>query len=622
MLLRLAAAIIVCIIFTVLFIWWLQVNVTRPIQKLEGAVSEFAAISHLKKSPEELVLNVPELHSGNEVESLSNAVAKMGNDIRDYAQSLEDARAAQSRQSVTLSEALTAAEEANRAKTTFLSNMSHEIRTPMNAIIGLDNIALSDGDLPPTTRDYLEKIGVSAQHLLRIINDILDMSRIESGRMTIRNEEFSFAKTLEQVNTIISGQCREKGLTYNCRVVGEVDEYYIGDDMKLRQIIINILGNSVKFTPEGGEVDFIVERTARFDGKSTLRLIMKDNGIGMSKEFIPKIFDSFSQEESGSSIRYGSTGLGMSITKNLVELMSGNISVESEKGVGTEFTVTVTLRDSDRRSDQGDGLPPGEIDALIIDDDPDACEQAKHALEQSGVNCETALSGEEAIKMVKLRNARREPYSLILSDWRMPEPDGVETARRIRAIVGNDSAIIILTAYDRDDVADEAKRVGVDSVISKPVFAATVINEYRAAYRARNGVGEKKKAELKGRRLLVAEDVTINAEILNMLLQNRGMEADIAVNGQEAVDLFASHPEGYYDAILMDMRMPKMNGLEATGMIRSMDRADSKTIPIIALTANAFDEDVQRSLQAGLNAHLSKPVEPESLYDTLESLID
>ena len=267
-------------------------------------------------------------------------------------------------------------------------------------------------------------------------------------------------------------------------------------------------------------------------------------------------------------------------------------------------------------------MPPGEIDALIIDDDPDACEQAKHALEQSGVNCETALSGEEAIKMVKLRNARREPYSLILSDWRMPEQDGVETARRIRAIVGNDSAIIILTAYDRDDIAEEAKRVGVDSVISKPVFAATVINEYRAAYRARNGVGKKKKAELKGRRLLVAEDVTINAEILHMLLQNRGIEADIAVNGQEAVDLFASHPEGYYDAILMDMRMPKMNGLEATGMIRSMDRADSKTIPIIALTANAFDEDVQRSLQAGLNAHLSKPVEPESLYDTLESLID
>ena len=345
--------------------------------------------------------------------------------------------------------ALEAANQANVAKTAFLSSMSHEIRTPMNAIIGLGSIALKDPNLPDRTRDYLEKIGASAKHLLGLINDILDMSRIESGRLTIKNEEFSFSDMLEQINTMVSSQCRDRGLKYKCRVIGHVDDYYIGDNMKLKQVIINILGNAVKFTPVPGTVSFTVKCTAEFEGQSMFQFTMADTGIGMDKEYLPKIFEAFSQENEGSSNKYGSTGLGMAITKNIVELMNGNISVESEKGVGTTFTVNVTLRNSERKN----------------------------------------------------------------------------------------------------------------------------------------------------------------------------METDHAENGQIAVEMFSSSEINQYDAILMDVRMPVMDGLKATEAIRSLDRPDAKTVPIIAMTANAFDEDVQRSLQVGMNAHLSKPVEPERLYATLGELI-
>ena len=522
-----------------------------------------------------------------------------------------------------LSIALEEANQANKAKTAFLSNMSHEIRTPMNAIIGLDRIALNDPGISESTREHLEKIGLSAQHLLSIINDILDMSRIESGRMTVKNEEFSFAKLLAQVNTIISGQCRDKGIDYECHVKGAVDDYYIGDEMKLRQVMINILGNAVKFTPEGGSVTFVVETIARFNGKSTLRFAISDTGIGMSQDFLPRLFDAFSQEDSSRTNRYGSTGLGMAITKSIIELMNGTISVESEKHKGTTFTVTVTLIDCDHKSideDENDMLPH-ELCVLVIDDDPIACEHAQLVLGQVGVNCEKALSGAEGLQMAKVRHARRNPYDLILVDWRMPDMDGVETTRQIRAAVGSETPVIILTSYNWDDIADEAKSAGVDTFVAKPLFAEKVLDEFRAAFRKKNAKLVRETADLKGRRILLAEDVSVNAEIMIMVLSMREMEADHAENGRIAVEKFEEHEEGYYDAILMDMRMPEMDGLEATRRIRAMSRADAKSIPIIALTANAFDEDVQHSMQAGLNAHLSKPVEPDVLFETLEGLL-
>ena len=528
-------------------------------------------------------------------------------------------------QQQSLSDALASAEEASRAKTAFLSNMSHEIRTPMNAIIGLDNIALNDPDTPEKTKGYLEKIGDSADHLLGLINDILDMSRIESGRMTLKNEEFSFSKLLESINTMFSGQCDDKGLGYHCHINSPIDDYYIGDQMKLRQVLINILGNAVKFTPEGGQVELTVERTAQMDNHSTLQFKISDTGIGMSEDFLPHIFDTFAQEDSSTTNRYGSSGLGLAITKRIVERMNGSIEVASEKGKGSVFTVTVPLMDSVRKGAEGDPdeIHPQDMSVLIVDDDPVACQHGKLVLEKVGIASEIASSGAEAVEMVRLRQARRDPYNLILVDWQMPEMDGVETTRQIRSIVGNESAIIILTAYRWDDVLEEALEAGVDSFISKPLFAQNLIEEFRSALKRKNVTAKKTaaKADLTGRRILLAEDVAINAEIMAMVLQSKQMTSELAANGRIAVNMFSEHPAGYYDAILMDMRMPEMDGLEATRTIRAMDREDAKTIPIIALTANAFDEDVQRSMQAGLNAHLSKPVQPELLFETLEGLI-
>ena len=395
-----------------------------------------------------------------------------------------------------LVEALTLAEEASKAKTAFLSNMSHEIRTPMNAIIGLDTLALHDDSISDQTRDHLEKIGGSARHLLALINDILDMSRIESGHMVLKKEEFSFRDMLDQINSMVSTQCSDKGLQYECRVQGDVEESYLGDDMKLKEVLINILSNAVKFTDAPGNITMTVEKTAEFEERSTFRFCIRDTGIGMSKEYLPRIFEPFSQEDGSTKNKYGSTGLGMAITKSIVEMMNGTIRVESEKGVGTEFTVVVTLRNSSR-SDNG---------------------------------------GERT-------------------------------------------------------VASESQNK------------------------------EKKRADLAGRRVLVAEDIEMNAEIIMDVLEMEDVESDHAENGKIALEMFENSAPGTYAAILMDIRMPVMDGLEATAAIRKSKRADAKKIPIIALTANAFDEDVQRSLQAGMNAHLSKPIEPEHLYQTLGELI-
>ena len=562
------------------------------------------------------------LRMANVKDSEDDTVHAVGVGFTDIDEEMRDSLA----KNQALSDALKTAEEASKAKTTFLSSMSHEIRTPMNAIIGLDALALNEPDISDVIRDYLEKIGSSAQHLLSLINDILDMSRIESGRMVLKNEEFAFSKLIEQINVIFSGQCKEKGLNYNCRINGQLNDYYIGDSMKLRQVLINILGNAVKFTPSGGKVDLTVEKTRSFNGRSALQFKISDTGIGMKKEYLSKIFDAFSQEDSGATNKYGSSGLGMAITKSIVEMMNGDISVESEKNVGTTFTVSVTLLDSDRTlSDDSDltELRPQDMKALVVDDDPLACDQAKLVMSQVGIAVETVQSGSEAVEMVKLSNARQEPYNLIIVDWQMPEMDGVETARQIRSIIGNGTAVIILTAYNWDDIYEEATKAGVDSFISKPLFTENLLNEFKNVLKKKNQTDSvaTKKANLEGRHVLLAEDMEVNAQIMIQILLMRQIEADHAENGKIAVEMYENKPEGYYDAILMDMRMPEMDGLSATRAIRASSRSDAAAIPIIALTANAFDEDVQQSLQAGLNAHLSKPVEPAVLFETLEKLI-
>ena len=389
------------------------------------------------------------------------------------------------------------AEENSRAKSSFLSNMSHEIRTPMNAIIGLKNLALRDPDITPHTRDYLEKIGSSANHLLGLINDILDMSRIESGRVIVKEEEFSFEEFLNQINIIISGQCQDKHLKYDCNIIGEVEDYYIGDDLKLKQVLINILGNSVKFTDSPGNVMLTVEQISEMDETCRLQFVMQDTGIGMDPEFIPKLFENFSQEDISNTNKYGGSGLGMAISKNLVEMMDGDIEVESQKGKGTKFTVTVPL-------------------AKVIKDSS----EEKHI-----DNSEKPLSEKE-----------------------------------------------------------------IEDVLS-------------------------------GKRILIAEDVDQNAEILADILEIEDVLSERAPNGEEAVNMFSNSGEGFYSAILMDVRMPVMDGLDATKSIRKLEHPDAKTIPIIAMTANVFDEDVERSMEVGMDAHLSKPVEPDKLFETMARLI-
>jgi signal transduction histidine kinase len=351
-------------------------------------------------------------------------------------------------QSEILSEALKAAEGANLAKTAFLSNMSHEIRTPMNAIIGLDSLALRDETLSPSTREYLLKINGSAKHLLGLINDILDMSRIESGRLVLRKEEFSFSEMLEQINTMVMSQCSEKGLMFDCHITGSVDKYYIGDDMKLKQVLVNILSNAIKFTDVPGSVTLNIEKLNDYKGHSTLRFAIKDTGIGISKEFLPKVFDSFAQEDSTRKNKYGSTGLGLAITKNIVELMNGTITVNSEKGVGTEFVVVVTLKNCETPNDVIDDFTAKDMRVLVVDDDPIACEHARLVLDESGISADVCTSGEQALDMLEIRHAKHEPYNLVLLDWKMPEMDGIDVAKEIRKRYNNETTVIIMTAYN------------------------------------------------------------------------------------------------------------------------------------------------------------------------------
>ena len=522
-----------------------------------------------------------------------------------------------------LAEALDVAEQANVAKTAFLSNMSHEIRTPMNAIIGLDRLALNNDRLEDETREYLEKIGESARHLLGLINDILDMSRIESGRLVLRKEEFSFSGMLEQINTMVMSQCNEKGLKYECKLSGGVGDYYIGDDMKLKQVLINMLSNAIKFTEAPGSIMFEVERVGTFEDQSTLKFGIRDTGIGIDKEFIPKIFDSFTQENSSHSSKYGSTGLGMAITKNIVELMNGTISVRSEKGEGTEFTVVISLKNCDRPLSANTYIKPQDMKVLVVDDEEIAAEHARIVLDEAGISADTCFSGEEALRMIELEHTKHTPYNLILLDWKMPDMDGIKTAAEIRKRYDRETTVIILTSFNWDEIMDEAMHVGVDSFLAKPLFASNVIDEF-ARVALKNGmdhVAEKRRVDLNGRHILMAEDIKVNAEIMKRILEVKGIDVDHAENGKITLDTFAASDAGYYDAILMDVRMPEMDGLEASAAIRALDRPDAKTVPIIALTANAFDEDVQRSLQVGMNAHLSKPVDPDHLYSTLEELI-
>ena len=527
-------------------------------------------------------------------------------------------------QNEALSDALSSAEAANRSKTTFLTGMSHEIRTPINAIIGLDTLALKNKALDGSTRDYLEKIGDSAHHLLTIINNVLDMSRIESGREFLHKSEFSLGTVLEQINSQFAAQCADKGIGYECRVNGELDDHYIGDDVKLKEVLVNILTNALRTTEESGSITLTAEKTAEYDNQAVLKFCIKDTGVGIDKENIPKIFDEFSQDDGAGRSKFGSRGLGLAISKKIVELMNGSIEVESEKGVGTVFTVIVTLHKGNKKENGHVGeLDPHSLFILIVDDNPIEAQHAQMVLEDAGIRAETCSSGAEALRKMEVQHARKQPYNIVLMDWNMPGMNGMETSIEILKLYDKQSIVVAMTAYSWEDIREQARAVGVQDCIEKPLYAASIIeNLERIAHRSNMAIFlENKKARLEGRRILLAEDVQINAEIMMDMLEMEDIKVDHAGNGKLAVELFEKSTSGIYSAILMDVRMPQMDGLEAARTIRAMDREDAKRIPIIALTANAFDEDVQLSLQAGMNAHLNKPVEADHLIRILGELI-
>ena len=523
-----------------------------------------------------------------------------------------------------LAEALDATEEASRAKTAFLSGMSHELRTPMNAIIGLNALALKNKDLTPETRDYLGKIGNSSKHLLGIINNILDMSRIESGRMLMHKEEFSLFALLEQINTMVLTQCNEKGLHYECRLVNMVNGTFFGDETKLREMLLNIMSNAIKFTDAPGDIILTVEKIAEYEDRSTLRFDIRDTGIGMDKDYIPKLFEAFSQENAEDKTKYASTGLGMAITKRIVEMMNGSINVKSEKGIGTEFEVVLSLGNANSKNvNHTNAIDPANFYILVVDDDPIEAEHARIVLEEIGIAADTCTSGQEALRKMEVQHAKYRPYNMVLMDWNMPGMSGPETSAEINRMYSEESIVVALTAYNWDDIQAEANNVGVNGFLPKPLFTTNLLdNIENIARRSKLDIfTEKNRVKLSGRRILLAEDMELNAEIIMDILEMEDIKADHAENGKIAIDLFKNSTVGIYSAIIMDVRMPEMDGLEATRIIRSMDREDAKQIPIIALSANAFDEDAKLSIQAGMNAHLTKPVEADNLIRVLGELL-
>lgn len=502
-------------------------------------------------------------------------------------------------------------------KTDYFSKLSHELRTPMNSILGLTAMALQEKNLSVPVEDYLKKIDKSSHFLLSIMNDLLDVSIYESGHLNLNEEVFSFEDLFSNINNYVYDKCGTKGIDYTCNYKTLTEDSYIGDEMKLQQIFINIIDNSIQFTPTNGKISFYIEEISKTEKSSKLQFIITDNGMGIDKENLHHIFEPFNQITIDNP-EYLGTGLGLTLAKNFIDLMNGTIQVESEQNKQTVCTITLELGISKTNAKTSNNFIKNNSHlhfALIIDDDEVVCKHTQMTLQKANINSEYALSGKDAIEKIKSSNKN---YDLILVDWKMPEMNGIETTNEIRKLVNNNSVIIMITAGEWSEIENDAKKVGVDMFMNKPVFASSVINAYNnILLTKRNEPVVEKDYNFKNCHILVAEDNDLNKEIIKNQLEYKSCIVDSASNGIEVIKRFSKSEKDYYNAILMDVQMPIMNGLEATKAIREMQRSDCKTIPIIAMTANALPKDIKQSLESGMNAHLTKPINPSTLYETL-----
>ncbi len=523
-----------------------------------------------------------------------------------------------------LEDAVNAAESANRAKSTFLSNMSHDIRTPMNAIIGFATLLSANTRDEDKVKDYVAKILSSSNHLLSLINDVLDMSRIESGKIHLEETEVNLSDILHDLRTIISGQINAKQLELYMDTLDVVNENVYCDKVRLNQVLLNLLSNAVKFTPPGGTVSVrVTQLESRSEEMGLYEFRVKDTGIGMSKEFAERIFNPFERERTSTVSKIQGTGLGMSIAKNIIDIMGGTIEVRTEQDKGTEFIIRLEMRlqnetKHDLRIQSLEGLK-----ALVVDDDFDTCDSVSRMLLRVGMRSEWTLSGKEAVLRAKQALAIDDAFRAYIIDWRLPDMNGIEVTRRIRALDDN-TPIIILTAYDWTDIEVEAREAGVTAFCSKPMFMSdlretllTALGEQEAK---QNTAPTVEVENFKGKHILLVEDNELNREIAHEILSEYGFIVDTAENGREAVDKVSSSKPGEYDLLLMDIQMPVMNGYEATKSIRSLKNTELSAVPIVAMTANAFDEDRRAASECGMNGFISKPINMEEVIEVLRSV--
>lgn len=522
-----------------------------------------------------------------------------------------------------LNEAKKEAVEANRAKSEFLSNMSHDIRTPMNGIVGMTAIAMSNINDNARVKDCLAKITLSSKHLLGLINDVLDMSKIESGKLTLNIHQISLREAMESIVNIVQPQIKSKNQHFDIFIQKIQTENVHCDSVRLNQVLINLLSNAIKFTPENGSIRVYLEQESSPLGENYVRchFKVKDSGIGMTEEFQKKIFDKFSREQKDQVYKTEGTGLGMAITKYIIDTMGGTVELKSTPGEGSEFHIVLDLEKA-FTLEEDMILPPWNV--LVADNNQDLCQSAVFSLKEIGINAEWALDGKTAIEMVKKRHQEDNDYEIVLLDWKMPGMDGLQTMREIRKQVGDNIPILIISAYDWSDIKEEAIKAGANGFISKPLFKSNLFLGL-SSFMMKEDTEESQKNENKqrftGKRILLAEDNDLNWEIAEDILSEAGFELERAENGQICVEKFQQSDVWYFDVILMDIRMPVMSGYDAAKTIRAMKERADVNLPIIAMTADAFSEDIQHSLECGMNEHISKPIDVDRLIQILRKYL-